>query len=80
MTYKLFKWISGSMNITPRQKTIIFWLSKELKNKQIAQKVNKSLATVKRDLQKLYINYDVQGRIGLVQNYNVSLDRSPAEI
>jgi DNA-binding NarL/FixJ family response regulator len=68
------------MNITPRQKTIIFWLSKELKNKQIAQKVNKSLATVKRDLQKLYINYDVQGRIGLVQNYNVSLDRSPAEI
>jgi DNA-binding CsgD family transcriptional regulator len=69
-----------SMNITPREKTIVFWLSKEFTAKQIAEKISLKEITVKKDLTKLYRHYEVKGRVGLLLKYNVSLDGSPAEI
>ncbi len=46
---------------------IIYWLLKEKTDTEIAEILHYSLPTVKRKLKKLYKEYEVKGRVGLVR-------------
>lgn len=52
---------------TKTQRLIVFYILCELTNRQISKKTGLKLSKIKSDLQKLYLYYQVKGRVGLIR-------------